>query len=104
MKDLGEADIILGMKLKRVDNGIAINLTNSIEKMLKRFDYFDLSPRSTPYDHYSHLTKNVGEPVRQLEYFQRIGSLLYVANRTHPDIAYAVGRLSRYTSNPNETY
>lgn len=29
------------------------------------------------------------------------GSLMYVANRSHPDIAYAVGRLSRYTSNPS---
>ena len=31
-----------------------------------------------------------------------IESLLYVANRIRPDIAYAIGRLSRYTSNPNE--
>jgi hypothetical protein len=104
MKDLGEADIILGMKLKRTNNEIAINLTNSIEKMLKKFEYFDLGPISTPYDHSSHLTKNLGEPVRQLEYSQRIGSLLYVANRTRPDIAYAVGRLSRYTSNPSKDH
>ena len=104
MKDLGEADIILGMKFKRINNEIAINLTNSIEKILKKFEYFDLNPVSPPFDHSSHLIKNLRESVRQLEYFQGIESLLYVANRTHPDIAYAVGRLSWYTSNPSEKY
>lgn len=33
-----------------------------------------------------------------------IGSLMYVSNRTRPDIAFAVGRLSRYTSNPNKLH
>ena len=37
----------------------------------------------------------------QLKYSQVIGFLNYNANRTKPDIAYAVGRLSRYTSNLN---
>ena len=31
-------------------------------------------------------------------------SLLYILNRTRPDVAYAVGRLSRYTSNPSEEH
>ena len=48
MKDLGEADIILWMKLKRINNEIVINLTHSIEKILKRFEYFDLNPVSIP--------------------------------------------------------
>ena len=99
MKDLGEADIVLGMKLKRVNNGITISLAHSIEKILKKFEYFDLNPISIPFDHSSHLIKNLGEPVKQLEYSQRIGSLLYISNRIHPDIVYIVGRLSRYTRN-----
>lgn len=33
-----------------------------------------------------------------------IGSLLYIANRTRPNISYAVGRLSRYTSNPSKEH
>jgi len=47
------------------------------------------------------LKKNTGEPTSQLEYSQSIGSLLYIFNRTRPDISYAVGRLSRCTSNPS---
>ena len=50
------------------------------------------------------MKKNTSEPVSQLKYSQLIGSLLYIFNRTRPDISYAVDRLSRYTSNPGREY
>ena len=40
----------------------------------------------------------------QLEYSQLIGSLLYISNRIRLDISYAVGRLSKYTSNPSREH
>ena len=54
----------------------------------------------TPVDVNLHLSKNNGKSLSQQEYAQVIGSLMYVMNCTHPDIAYAVSKLSRYTSNP----
>jgi hypothetical protein len=51
-----------------------------------------------------NLKKNSGTPVSQLRYSQMIGSLLYIANKTRPDIAYAVGRLSRHTHNPSKDH
>jgi len=36
--------------------------------------------------------------------FQIIRSLMYLMNCTRPDIAYAVSRLSGYTSNPNDDH
>lgn len=54
---------------------------------------------STPYNSNVHLKKNQGEPFSQLKYSQMIGSLLYIVNKTRPDISYAVGILSRYTHN-----
>ncbi|KAL5803048.1 hypothetical protein ACOSQ4_031353 [Xanthoceras sorbifolium] len=47
-----------------------------------------------------HLSKNKGKSISQLEYSRVIGSLMYLMNCTRPDIAYAVSKLSRYTSNP----
>ncbi|KAL5779076.1 hypothetical protein ACOSQ2_009813 [Xanthoceras sorbifolium] len=47
-----------------------------------------------------HLSKNKGESISQLEYSRVIGSLMYLMSCTRPDIAYAVSKLSRYTSNP----
>ncbi|XP_075499434.1 uncharacterized protein LOC142537833 [Primulina tabacum] len=46
-----------------------------------------------------HLSKNRGESMSQLEYSRVIGSLMYLMSCTRPDIAYAVSKLSRFTSN-----
>nr|GEX42683.1 zinc finger, CCHC-type [Tanacetum cinerariifolium] len=67
MKDMGEADVILGIKIKSENKGI---------KSLCQIQHVD-----------------------QLEYSRVIGCLMYAMTSTRPDIAYAVGRLSRFTSN-----
>ncbi|KAJ9538837.1 hypothetical protein OSB04_031570 [Centaurea solstitialis] len=74
MKDMGEADVILGIRITRVNKGIALTVK---------------------------LMPNKGTKVSQLEYSQAIGCLMYAMTSTRLDIAYAVGRLSRYTSNPS---
>ncbi|XP_070016997.1 secreted RxLR effector protein 161-like [Nicotiana sylvestris] len=35
MKDLGEVDVILGVKIKRISNGFSLSQSHHIEKMLK---------------------------------------------------------------------
>ena len=52
----------------------------------------------TPVDVNLHLTKNKGQGIYQLEYSRIIGSLMYIMNWTRPDIAYAISKLSKYTS------
>nr|GEW63236.1 zinc finger, CCHC-type [Tanacetum cinerariifolium] len=69
MKDMGEADVILGIEIKRENKGI---------KSLCQIQHVD-----------------------QLEYSRAIGCLMYAMTSTRPDIAYVVGRLSRFTSNPS---
>nr|GEU92397.1 zinc finger, CCHC-type [Tanacetum cinerariifolium] len=44
---------------------------------------------------------NEDKAVSQLEYSRMIGCLMYVTTSTRPDIAFLVGKMSRYTSNPN---
>ena len=56
---------------------------------------------STPFDSNVHLIKNHGDSVSQDKYAQIIGSLIFLTNCTRLDIAYAIGRLSRYTHNPS---
>ncbi|KAM2838666.1 hypothetical protein COP1_030352 [Malus domestica] len=64
------------------------------------FGQFDCKPAATPFDAGCKLEKNKGDAISQLEYSQVIESLMYLMNSTRPDLAYAVSRLSRYTSNP----
>ncbi|GKF73277.1 zinc finger, CCHC-type containing protein, partial [Tanacetum coccineum] len=100
MKDMGEADVILGIRIKHKSNGIAISQSHYIEKVLKKFNYFDCTPVSTPMDTSEKLIPNNGHVVSQLEYSLVIGCLMYVMTCTRHDIAFVVGKLSRYTSNP----
>ncbi|GJS06781.1 zinc finger, CCHC-type containing protein [Tanacetum coccineum] len=100
MKDMGEADVILGIKIKHENKWIVITQSHYIEKILKKFNREDCSPVSTPMDLVEKLKLNTGKPVDHLEYSRAIGCLMYAMTSTRPDIAYAVGRLSRFTSNP----
>jgi hypothetical protein len=99
MKDLGEADVILNIKLIKGENGgVTLSQTHYVEKMLSRFGYNNSKPAPTPYDASLVLRKNLRIMVDQLRYSQIIGSLMYLASATRPDIAYAVSKLSRFVS------
>ncbi|XP_075074780.1 uncharacterized protein LOC142162334 [Nicotiana tabacum] len=93
MKDLGEADVILGVKIKRTSNGCSFSQSHYIEKMLKRFNCFDVAPMRTPYDPSIHLKRNKESSISQTEYAKIIGSVIFLMNYTRPDIAYDVSRL-----------
>ncbi|KAL0312877.1 UNVERIFIED_CONTAM: Retrovirus-related Pol polyprotein from transposon TNT 1-94 [Sesamum radiatum] len=101
MKDMGEADVILGIRIIRENKGISISQSHYIEKVLKKFNCFDCTPVSTPIDPSVKLMPNTGKAVSQLEYSKVIGCLMYAMTSTRPDIAYAVGKLSRFTSIPS---
>ena len=96
--------MILGIKISRTPNGLNLSQEHYVEKILRRFEHFDFKPVSNPYDLNSQLKKNREHSVTQTEYAQIIGSLIYLENCTRPDIAYAVGRLSRYTQSPNQDH
>ena len=104
MNDMGEAKVILGVKITRMGNSIMLSQEHYVEKILKRFGHFDTKIVSTPYDANTHLMKNQGDPVGQAEYAQIIGSLMHLMNFSKSDIAYAVYRLTRYTHNYNNDH
>ncbi|MCI46089.1 gag-pol polyprotein, partial [Trifolium medium] len=41
MKDLGEANVILGIKITRSEKGISLDQSHYVEKVLKKYGYFD---------------------------------------------------------------
>jgi hypothetical protein len=104
MKDLGVADLILGIKVSKTSDGLKLSQSHYIEKILEKFKKYDIRPKKTHVDVNLHLFKNTGVGKSQLEYSRIIGSLMYVMNCTRPDIAYSVSKLSRFTSNPGENH
>ena len=105
MKDLGEADVIFNIKLVKESNGGVI-LTQSyyVEKVLSRYGYSDYKSVSTPYDASLILRKNKRIMRDQLRYSQIIGSLMYLASATRPDISFVVSKLSWFISTPGDDH
>nr|GEV13305.1 zinc finger, CCHC-type [Tanacetum cinerariifolium] len=60
----------------------------------------DVTLVSTPMNTSEKLMPNNGQVVSQAKYSRVIGCVMYAMTCTRPDIAFAVGKLSRYTSNP----
>jgi hypothetical protein len=104
MKDLEEVDTILGIKVKRYNGGYSLNQCHYIDKLINKFEHLNFKEANTPYDSSSKLVENSGRVVAQIEYASAIGCLMYATHCTRPDIAYAVCKLSRYTSNPNNDH
>ena len=101
MKDLGEASVILGIYITRSEKGISLDQSHYIEKVLKKYNYFDCKAASTPFDLSVELFKNISDSVNQNTCASIIGSLRYATDCTSPDIVYVVGVLCRFTSRPS---
>jgi hypothetical protein len=105
MKDLGEADVILNIKLLREGNGgVTLVQSHYVEKVLSHFGYSKCELAPTPYDPSKLLKKNRRISRDQLRYSQIIGSLMYLASAMKPDISFAVSKLSRFVSNPGDDH
>ena len=82
-----------------------------MEKMLKIFNMQNAKPVSTPLASHFKLSKEVCPKTREemaymskVPYASSIGSLMYAMVCTRPDIAHAVGVVSKYMNNPGKEH
>lgn len=108
MKDLGAAKQLLGMRITRDQQAgtISIDQSQYIRDVLDKFNMLDCNPVSTPADINQRLTKDMcpstdeeREKIRHIPYQEAVGSLLFAAQISRPDIQFAVGAVSRFNSN-----
>ena len=106
MKDMGQLHYCLGVNIVYRQNCIWLHQKQYITLMLRKFGLADANTVSTPADCNVKLVNNdhVSKPTEQVEYQSMVGSLLYVAMGTRPDIAQAVGAVSKFCSNPTEAH
>jgi hypothetical protein len=76
MKDLGEANVILNIKLIKGDNEITLTKSHYVKNVLNHFRYKDNKPFSTPYDPSLVLRNNKRIGRDQLRYSQIFESLM----------------------------
>ena len=110
MKDLGVIDEILGCKVcvDRDLDCITIHQTQYMKEIIQKFlPADDNITHSVPADPTGHLVNNQcatsdddREFMRTIPYRQAVGSLLWLALCTRPDISYAVGQVAKFNANP----
>lgn len=104
LKDIGVVDVILLINISKTTERMSLTQSYYIETLLMKFKAYDYNPAKTLVDLSLHLAKNNGQPISQFEYSRAIGSLMYINNCTYPNTAYAVNKLSRFTSYPENNH
>jgi transposase InsO family protein len=100
------ASYYLGMEIQRAKDGsVCIKQEAYTRKILNRFGMSECNPVSTPIEKNSTTESGkvvIGHTAKKFPYREAVGALTYLMTGTRPDIAYAVGVVSRKLENPTE--
>ena len=109
MKDLGEANYVLGIRLfrDRKNKMIALSQASYIDKIIDKYAMQEAKKGSQPSIAGLTLslddcpkTSEEREHMSKVPYASVVGSLMYAMLCTRPDVCFAVGMVSRYQANP----
>ena len=111
MKDLGTAKQILGMRITRNSKVLRFSQEEYVKKVLIRFSMGEVKPISTPLATHFKFSKEQSPTTEEERYYMAkvpyasaISSLMYTMVYTRPNIAHAVGVVSRYMSTPGKQH
>src|ERR1700733_8950350 len=111
MKDIGAANYILGMEIKRdrAKRKLWLNQRKYVETILQRFNMQDSKLVKVPIPVGVRLsakqcpkTQEEEEDMSRVPYASAISNLMYAMVCTRPNIAHAVAVLSRFMSKPGK--
>ena len=108
MKDLGEAKFLLGIEIRRGENGnVFLGQERYAQDVIRRFSMEGCRAASTPLEPGSKLdasqqpTNAAGKfEMVDVPYRSAIGSLMYLSTCTRPDISAAVSEFIKFSQNP----
>ena len=113
LTDLGPVHWLLGLKIthNREARTISLSQTLYINAILSRFSLDNAKPVATPIVPGASLSKADGPSddtelmqMKKIPYREAVGSLMYAAVATRPDITFAVSALSQFLENPGEVH
>lgn len=105
IKDLGEAKLLLGMKIEKETNATTLSQSHYIDKLLELFDCSDIHPARTPLNPKEKLTNASVQEVEEFKALNRnfraiVGALNFLSCTTRADITFAVSTLSQFLQRP----
>jgi hypothetical protein len=108
ISDLGELSWLLGLKVERDREARTLTLSQKayIETVVQRFRLEDAHTATTPMEAGAVHTASAGAEfeIEDVPYPRAIGSLMYAATSTRPDIAFPVAILSQFLRNPTRMH
>jgi hypothetical protein len=113
MKYLGQTKFCLGLQLEHLPSGIFVYQGTYIQKMLEKFNMDEaylcktlMVVRYLDIEKYPFIPQDDGEKILGLEvpYLSIIRALMYLANSTRLDIAFAVNLLARHSAAPTKRH
>ena len=108
LKSLGDAKFVLGMEIEysRERGVLLLKQSSSVRRLVERFRQDDAAPVRSPNVVGQDLNPDDKQKVlaNGKRFRELIGSLLYIANCTRPDIAVSVSVLSQFMDQPHEMH
>ncbi|MBW0585055.1 hypothetical protein O181_124770, partial [Austropuccinia psidii MF-1] len=94
MKDLGKAELLLGIKVNHFPKGFSLSQEHYIDKLAEEYEIKSLPPSNTPLKPNIQLSNATKDEVRafkelRINYRSAIGALNYISLNTRPDITFA---------------
>ncbi len=100
-RDLGPATRTLGINIRRgIDGKVELNQSHYIREQLEGYGMEVCKSVATPIDPRVQFNTSGGME-KGINYPVAIGSLVYLAQATRPNIAFAVSKMWRYDENPS---
>eukprot|EP00253_Pinus_taeda_P034357 PITA_34357 len=103
MKDMGLMHYFLGMEVWQKDGELFLSQRKYANEILKRFHMEKCKPMQTPLAGFLQ-TQEEEEDMSHVPYASAVGSLMYAMVCAGPDIAHAMGVLSRFISKPGKEH
>ncbi|KAE9336562.1 hypothetical protein PR003_g12450 [Phytophthora rubi] len=106
IKDQGILHDFLGVQVEITEEGIKLHQTKYAQQILDRFGFSEAQGCRTPMETSMKLqaAKPDDKTDVSFDYRAAVGSLMYLATTTRPDLAYVVGQLSRFVSKPTDKH
>nr|CCI55340.1 PH01B019A14.9 [Phyllostachys edulis] len=100
MSDLGPLSFYLGIEVHQDSSGISLRQTAYAKRIVELGGLTDCNPAHTPMEERLKLSReSTAEEVDATQYRRIVGSLRYLVH-TRPDLAFAVGYVSRFMQRP----
>lgn len=103
MKDLGPVERFMGLNIHVSRDVVKIDQIHYIDKILLKFGMAECKPIGTPMEVSLKLQPGTNYE-SNLPYRELIGSLMYLAMGSRPDLSFSVGYLSRFQEGASATH